>query len=170
MATVKQATSAAQAAIAKAKEISAQQSNVEATPAPTPLRVATEATVPATKKLSPKAKESRGVDPSLVTTWVPVDNTPEFNKIMHRAAKANKTTVVDLYTKLIIEAMTPEKIAYFEAEAAKAPEPKTSSSVEGMSLEKLEKAQTSAMAKLEAVKAKLAAIKAAQAKNDTVAE
>lgn len=78
-----------------------------------------------TRKLSPKHKLSRGIDPSLITTWVPVDSTPEDNARLRKVARARGVKVADVLLDILNEQLADEDvIALLEEDAAKAPEVK----------------------------------------------
>jgi len=156
---------AAAAAIEKAKAMSAAKSGEQPTlPETTNGTASTAPTTTATKKPSPKSKEARGIDASLVTTWVDVNNTEEFNETLKKVAKVRKCSVVAIYQGILAEVMTPERISALQAEAATAPETKSSgTSIDKMTPEQLEKQASKAELELEKIKAKLAAVKAAKA-------
>lgn len=69
------------------------------------------------KKLSPKHKQSRGVDPNFVTTWVPYDTTKEENERLNKVAKQRKVKIADLLQGCLKAALDSYK-AQFDADAA----------------------------------------------------
>ena len=81
------------------------------------------------KKLSPKHKASRGVDPNLVTTWVPFDQTKEMHATIQNAAKTRGVNVPDMLAKLLVAGVEAVR-GELESDAAKY-EPK----VKGVSLD-----------------------------------
>lgn len=97
-----------------------------AAPASTEAQGAATATIEAhVPGSSPKSKESRGVAGDVITTWVPVDSTPAFNATLRGVAKFRKVKVADVLAGILTAAMTSDVVALLEADAAKAPEPKT---------------------------------------------
>lgn len=66
-----------------------------------PNTTATPTSATAAKKLSPKHKQSRGIDPSLITTWVPFDQSKELHERIFRAAKFRGVTVVELLSDML---------------------------------------------------------------------
>jgi hypothetical protein len=77
------------------------------------------------RKLSPKAKASRGVAEDQITTWVPVDNDQATNEKLRKVAKARGVKVADVLVGLLREALEDEDVqALLDEDAAKAPEAK----------------------------------------------
>lgn len=119
---------------------------------------------PGEKKLSPKNKLSRGVDPSLITTWVPLDQSKAQNTIMQNAAKHRNVNVGDLLAKILAEAIK-NHLPALQADAnlyePKAKGTSLDDKLEKMDENELEEFANRQLAIMEAMKIKIAAAKAA---------
>ena len=162
------AAAAIEAAKAKKAEV-AQGQATEATPVQVNMRgdvikvpvipASAQKPVKAKPEHSPKAKSSLGVPEENIITWVHVDNTPAFNETLQKVARARDCKVVDIYRGIIKEVMTPERIATLEAEAATVPDTKTNSLTK-KTPEQLQSMADKAQKQLDAIREKLAAVKA----------
>ena len=119
----------------------------------------------AEKKLSPKNKISRGIDPNMKTTYVDLNQTKEQNETIAKAAKFRKCKVTDVLRPILEKALA-EHWSHIEADAAKyvptAPVAKIGKKLDEMSTEDIEKyvAKQDNIAKNAAERAKQAGDKA----------
>lgn len=111
---------------------------------------------PAEKKLSPKHKASRNVDPSMVSTWVPLDCTKDDNERLQKVAKHRNLKISALLGNLLREALAA-KAEEFDADVAKWDSENVPKVV---SVEDAEKQLAKAMAKQAQLTAMIEAMKA----------
>lgn len=121
---------------------------------------------------SPKHKASRGVPADWKTTWVPVDMPPADNETVAKAAKVRDCSVLDIYKQIIEQALNRDGDAWkaIVADAAKAPEPKASTSLENKTPEQLQAEVTKAEQRLKDIQARIEQMKAAAAAKGAEAE
>lgn len=120
------------------------------------------------KLFSPKHKASRGVDPSLKTTWVPLDQTPEENLRLQHVAQVRNTTIGALCANILKEQIALHKEA-FDADVAKYDEEHAAkpgsfeNKLATMTIEQIEAFLAKQEAAMAALNAQLAAKKAEEA-------